>query len=84
MTGAAYLPFLIAGWKTTPVMLKRLAIFLLVVLFASNLLFGWLRETRNWMPLIFVLAVIAGRYVATLSTDQTDSVDSLRSCPTQP
>jgi hypothetical protein len=60
----AYLVFLAIGWSETPGMLKRLALYLIPVLLISNVFFGWLRETRNYMPAVFVLAVIAGRYIS--------------------
>ena len=56
-----FLPFLAIGWDRTPAVLKRLALFLLPSLFLSSLVFGWLYETRNFMPLVSVLAVIAAR-----------------------
>ena len=62
LTGGAYLPFLILGWKETPLMLKRLVCYLLPVLFVSSLFFSWLSETRNWMPVVFVLAVVTAQY----------------------
>lgn len=67
LTGGAYLLFLALAWRDTPATLKHLAVYLLVVLFVSSLLFGWLIETRNWMPLVFVLAVVGGRYFSRLS-----------------
>lgn len=60
----AYLVFLVLGWKETPGSLKRLALYLIPVLLVSNVFFGWLRETRNYMPAVFVLSVIAGRYIS--------------------
>jgi hypothetical protein len=60
----AYSVFLVIGWRETPGMLKRLALYLIPVLLISNVFFGWLRETRNYMPAVFVLAVIAGRYLS--------------------
>ncbi len=62
LTGGAYFPFLVLDWKNTAASLKRLAFYLLTVLFVSSLLFSWLVETRNWMPMVFVLAVVAARY----------------------
>ena len=59
-----YTTFLVLGWKETPLILKRLVLFLLPVLLGSNLLIGWLRETRNYMPAVFVLSVIAARYIS--------------------
>jgi len=63
ITAAAYLPFLALGWKDTPLLLKRLIFYLILVLFVSSLLFSWLSETRNYMPLVFVLAVVTARYL---------------------
>jgi hypothetical protein len=34
------------------------------VLALSSLLFSWLRESRNYMPVVFVMAVIAARRLA--------------------
>jgi hypothetical protein len=64
LTIGALLPLLVLGWKETALSLKRQALFLLPVLVISNLFFSWLRETRNYMPLVFVLAVAAGGYLS--------------------
>lgn len=69
LTVGALLPFLIAGWKQTPISLKRQVFVLLPVLFISSTLFGWLFEARNFMPLVFVLAVIAGNYLSRLGLE---------------
>lgn len=63
-TACAYLPFLILGWKETPASLKKTVFYLLPVLFVSSLVFSWLTETRNFMPLVFVLAVLSARYLS--------------------
>ena len=63
MTAGAFAPFLALGWEKTPLSLKRQVFFLLPVLFISSLVFSWLHETRNFMPLVFVLAVVTGRYL---------------------
>jgi hypothetical protein len=62
LTACALLPFVVLAWKDTSLFLRRQALFLFPVLFLSNLLFSWMQETRNFMPLVFVLAVIAGGY----------------------
>jgi len=62
LTAGAYLPFLVLAWKRTPVSLKHLVFYLFPVLFLSSWFFSWLSEARNWMPIVFVLAVIAARY----------------------
>ena len=69
VTLCAYLPFLVLGWKDTPLMLKRLVFYLLPLVLVSSLLFSWLDEARNYMPLVFVLAVVAGRYLAAQTKD---------------
>ncbi len=64
LTAGALMPFLVLDWKRIPASLKQLVLFLLPVLFASTLVFGWLEETRNFMPLVFVLAVTAGSFLS--------------------
>ncbi len=63
LTAGALIPFLALGWSTTAASLKRMALFLLPVLLVSSLFFSWLVETRNFMPLVFVLAVVAGGFL---------------------
>lgn len=76
ITAGAYSPFLILGWRTTPLMLKRLVFYLVPILFVSSLLFGWLIETRNYMPVVFVLAVVTARFLAGPSTRKQCPPDS--------
>ena len=54
--------FLLLYWRQTPLSLKRLYFYLLPVLLVSSVLFSWIRETRNYMPLVIILSVIAARY----------------------
>ncbi|MFL6414197.1 MAG: hypothetical protein ACJ74Y_00785, partial [Bryobacteraceae bacterium] len=63
LTGFALTPFLLVSWRTTPKSLKYAAVYVLIVVSLSNLFFSWLVETRNLMPAVFVLAVVAGRFV---------------------
>jgi hypothetical protein len=70
LTVGGFLPFLFFAWRDTPSSLKRLVLFLFPVLFTSGLFFSFLKETRNFMPLVFVLAVITGRYLAGSLTGQ--------------
>jgi hypothetical protein len=63
LTVGAFVPFLILSWRETPPSLKYLAAYLFPVLFASGLFFSFLVEMRNFMPLVFVLAVITARYL---------------------
>jgi hypothetical protein len=64
LTAGALVPFLVLGWSKTSRPLKNLALFLFPVIFVSSLFFSWLAETRNFMPLVFVLAVIAGNFLS--------------------
>ncbi len=85
LTVCALLPFLALDWKRTPPSLRRQALYLLPVLFISSLFFSWLREARNFMPLVFVLAVVAGRYLSRQSTDTPEgaSEDTLQRSETE-
>ncbi len=65
LTAVALFPFLLLGWKTTPLSLKRTVFYWLPILSISGLFFSWLHETRNFMPLVFVLAVVTARYFET-------------------
>jgi hypothetical protein len=56
-------PFVALGWRTTPWRLRSLALYLLPVLFVSSLVFSWLREARNFMPLVAVLIVMTIHYL---------------------
>ena len=69
LTALSLVPFLAVGWRTTPRALKRMALFLLPVLFFSSLFFSWLDESRDYMPAVFVLAVIAARTLAGETAD---------------
>lgn len=64
LTAGALLPFLALAWKTAAPALKHQALFLLPVLFVSSAFFSWLFESHNFMPAVFVLAVIAGHYLS--------------------
>jgi hypothetical protein len=64
LTAGALLPLLVLSWKQTALSLKRQIIFLFPVLVTTNLVFSWLSETRNYMPLVFVMAVAAGGYLS--------------------
>jgi hypothetical protein len=58
-----FVPFLILAWKTTDTRLRNLAAFLLVTLLLSNFLFSWPNETRNLIPAVVPLALIAANYL---------------------
>lgn len=60
LTAGSLTPILAIGWKQIPLSLRRLAVFLIPVLFVSSAFFSWLVETRNFMPAVIVEAVAAG------------------------
>ena len=72
LTFCALIPFFVLAWKRIPLELKRMALYLLPVLFVSSLLFSFLSETRNYMPAIFVLSVITGDYLSRQFIGQTN------------
>lgn len=74
ITVCSYTPFLVFRWKDTPVSLRRMFCYLLPVLFVSSLFFSWLRETRNFMPVVFVLAVVTGRFLIGVSNPAADQL----------
>jgi hypothetical protein len=73
-TVGIFLPFLVVGWHDTPRSLRSMALFLLPVLFISGLLWTWLHEARNFMPLVFVLAVAASRYIMGVASRSHEGV----------
>jgi hypothetical protein len=54
-----FLPFIAVRWRETDSRLKALFLVLTPLLLASNLCFGWLYESRNYVPLVPVLATMA-------------------------
>jgi hypothetical protein len=62
-TVGIFVPFVIAGWRKSPWKLRSLALYLFPVLLISSLFFSWLLETRNFMPLVAVLAVSTVYYL---------------------
>jgi hypothetical protein len=62
------------AWSKAPSALKHLVVFLFPVLFVSSLFFSWLNETRNFMPLVIVLAVIVAAHLTRIQA-RNDSFD---------
>lgn len=62
-TVCIFVPFVVLGWRTIPCRLRSLALYLFPLLFLSSLLFSWLREARNFMPLTAVLVVMTIYYL---------------------
>jgi hypothetical protein len=61
----AFLPPIIWGWRRIDGRLKVMCLTLTPLLLVSNLCFGWMYESRNYMPLVPVLATAALYAVAT-------------------
>lgn len=62
-TVGVFVPFVVLGWRTTPWRLRSLALYLFPILFLSSLVFSWLREARNFMPLVAVLIIMTVHYL---------------------
>lgn len=62
-TVGIFIPFQMLAWRSSRPELKRLTVFLLPILLFSNLLFSWLSETRNLIPVVIPLAIIASDYL---------------------
>ena len=73
LTAGSLVPFFILGWKGAPPYLKKMVLYLFPLLFVSSLFFSWMNETRNYMPVVFVMAVIAGRYLESQPSLTTSS-----------
>jgi hypothetical protein len=55
-----FLPWIVWNWRTIDLRLRLLAVTLTPLLLASNLCFGWLYESRNyvpWLPLLTTMAL---------------------------
>ena len=79
-TAGIFIPFAIAGWKKSPWALRSLAAYWLPVLLFSGLFFSWLRESRNFVPLAMILAVLTVYYL--VPYEQADSMTERE--PAQP
>jgi len=73
-----FLPFLFIGHRKTNTLLRDLAIFLVITLFVSNLVFSWLAEARNFVPAAFPLIVIAANGLVGGAATPGSTVDSRR------
>jgi hypothetical protein len=54
-----FLPFIAWHWQRTDRRLRALFLVFVLLLFVSNLCFGWLYESRNYMPAIPLLVALA-------------------------
>jgi hypothetical protein len=67
----SFLPWILVRWKWTDPRLHALFLILVPMLLASNLCFGWMYESRNYMPLVPLLATMArGRPRQKIPTDE--------------
>ncbi len=55
----AFVPWIVWDWKRTDPRLRALCLTLVPLLLLSNLCFGWMYESRNYMPLVPLLATMA-------------------------
>jgi hypothetical protein len=54
-----FLPFIAWRWRRIDARLRALCLTLVPLLLVSNLCFGWMYESRNYMPLVPLLATMA-------------------------
>lgn len=59
-----FLPGFLLSWRRAPETLRGLVWFLLPVLLGSSLLFSWLREARNYVPVVIPLALITAAWLS--------------------
>jgi hypothetical protein len=58
-----FLPLLTLGWRVAPRSLRSLVLYLFPVLFISGLAFSYLREARNFVPLVAPFALMTVYYL---------------------
>lgn len=56
-------PFLVLAWRRCPVDLRGLAVYMTLVLLATNLRYSWLREARNLVPAAVLLGIVAAGWL---------------------
>jgi hypothetical protein len=56
-----FLPVIIWRWRLIDMRLRAICVTLVPLLLVSNLCFGWMYESRNYMPLVPLLATMAGQ-----------------------
>jgi hypothetical protein len=54
-----FVPWIVRQWRTIDIRLRLLAVTLTPLLLMSNLCFGWLYESRNYVPLLPLLTTMA-------------------------
>jgi hypothetical protein len=58
-----FVPFLALAWRSTAVSLRRTIVYTFVMITASSLLYSWLAETRNLLPVAVPLAVVTAGHL---------------------
>ena len=56
---APFVPLIAWNWRATDVRLRRMAVTLTPLVLVCNLCFGWLYESRNYVPLLPLLTTMA-------------------------
>lgn len=64
-----FIPFFILSWKTSHARLRDLVLFLLPPLILSNIMFSWLHESRNFIPVVIPMAIITSDYLLYKTSD---------------
>ncbi len=70
-----FIPFIVRRWRDIHPHLRTLFLVVTPLLLVSNLCFGWLYESRNYMPLVPLLATMAlmpARNGASLQSERKD------------
>jgi hypothetical protein len=65
-------PFVVMGWRSTPPFLKALILYLTPILLISNVMFSWLRETRNLVPASIAMLVVASQVMVSASANPVE------------
>lgn len=64
-----FVPFLVWRWRCIDVRLRVMCLTLTPLLLFSNLCFGWMYESRNYVPLLPLLTTLAGMTLLRPRTD---------------
>ncbi|OGU17554.1 MAG: hypothetical protein A2076_02080 [Geobacteraceae bacterium GWC2_53_11] len=62
-TAGIFIPFVLMGWGQTDQRLKQLVMYLLPVLIVAHFCIGFIKETRNLVPVLIPMALITANYL---------------------
>lgn len=62
-TAGIFIPFVLMGWRQTDQRLKQLVMYLLPVLIVAHFCIGFIKETRNLVPVLIPMALITANYL---------------------